>query len=1250
MTDTNKNREKKVGIFINLEEKFEGFPEYYKKVDIDEACNLSLDDIEDKKKLFLKSGFYSISKYIIDFLKENGIIDQLDSFFVDHAPYASVAKYDKIIDFIIFIEKSNAEPNDDLREKIVESYLKVYSFLSEKKFRIYFHKDFFSSPPKMQALITSSGEALEIIKENEMKGESFLEFYAEYEKDKKISSEEEDELRKKDDLHKAMIEINENDLNFLDDKKFKGVIGRVEFPKIPQPGGSNNKDGEHDNEDSLIHHSLFHYPFHRGLYENNLESYLLSIPLIISPFRKEGLSNTSGEDNVLGAAGAIFVLIAFKKSNKRPDLNVKNILRQLSKDLSYISKDLFSGFLYDSAIYQKNEALKHACKVAVAAIMSRNVSHNIGSHVLSTLGFEGISAADDRILFRYLHQRMDYIAQISTEMPKWTQSSWFLNDLMKRFYMQENLLKYLGHSEGLTAYYYKKTVNKDAIEIKVKKKTSEKWGESEDIIPGSSPNDKAGKLKDFQLAIPGGVVGCHAFYTILENFIRNAAKHDWGKADNKGIENLEITIEFENSPDKDHIFFAVYYNIPLEPEREKKIVEDTLNASFKNSFIDDKGELIRKNWGLGEMRVSAGYLLKKDYSDIGFGRDDVLFEEKGNSFSGIIKAEAIEINGKKYLGYRFAVPKPKELLFIGKWSDLKEKGEEDAKRCGIWFHKHIPPERDYNFIIFEGNIFEEGCSPWKRDGKPDDLLIIKFLDQFPARIFVVWDDNSNSELKKTIEGTTEENQNPILKRRIISLKKEAFNNLTKFDQDQGNTYFEKLKISIYKRWIDHLAYLKDIKNLKIHVYLGGDGTDTSNEKEKRIFKYLLDNQLERVLIESKNNSIKHAGIGYDELKIKLSQIVENLLNNRNSLENKEKLYDVFKSELIKRIDEIKESYQDEIKEIENYKKYFVDYLNFVFDSIFEITKDLIYKDEEKIDTLPTVLREQKYSKPDIKDIAKEINKFPSDLDLKKELNIEDSSNEDDGDIIYKRHTPKYLDSDEKQYCEALSGSQSFFGILCSYLNESIKGQEILLQLIENALLQITIIDERIRDFYLNRFKNSVDKFKSAKISIPRGIIIYTGYDKDKIGFSLQSEYIEIVEKAESNGKKKVKIKDKLKEKFQANGIYIVEDKLSSGVGENELGLIKIDEKKPLKIDILIIHQGIIDKMDFDNEKEREEFLDSIKKCIPFVIITSGRGDPMVPETKFIPFSSIESYLMTDYPEKNLLIQSLMQIFKEKEKK
>ncbi|MGD2086352.1 MAG: hypothetical protein PVH61_09235 [Candidatus Aminicenantes bacterium] len=924
--------------------------------------------------------------------------------------------------------------------------------------------------------------------------------------------------------------------------------------------------------------------------------------------------------------------------------NTNDLLKKINGliDEFDIFNDIVEKLLLKTAFeFYYQEVQEHALKSATAAIMSRNMSHNIGSHILSTLGFEGMSAADDRILFRYLHQRMDYIAQISTEMPKWTQSTWFLNDLMKRFYMQENLLKYLGHSEGLTAYYYnKKTGNKNAIEIKVKKKPGEKWGESDDIIPGSNPNN----LEDFQLAIPGGVVGCHAFYTILENFIRNAAKHDWGKADNKGIESLEITIEFENSPDKDHIFFAVYYNIPLEKEKEKKVVEDTLNASFKNSFIDEKGELIRENWGLGEMRVSAGYLLKKDYSEIGFGGDELIFKEKDNSFSGIIRADVIKKSGKKYLGYLFAVPKPKELLFLGEWSDLKkEKGEEDAKRCGIWFNKNVlPEERDYNFIIFEGNYFEEGCSPWKKDGKPNDLLIIKFLDQFPARVFIVWHVGSNSEMKRFIEN---QNQSPILKRRIISLTKESFKKLTKFDQDQENPYFENLKISIYKRWIDHLANLKDIKNLNIHVNLETLEDEPNTQKKNKILKYLIDYQFKEILCETHKNSILTSKIMSYDIDIGLKEIVDelsidclNTLQNKK-LQNKEKIYDSFTIKLSDKIEEKKELIKKESEEILKYKESFNTHLKSIFDSTFKITESLVYKDEEKIETVPIILRKQKSSNPDIKKIVEEINQLPSTLE--KKLNIEAVDKEVDGDIIYKRHTPECLGGVDKQYCEALSGSQSFFGILCSFLKEDKKeepeGKKILLQLIENALIQITIIDERIRDFYLKRFKNSVDKFKSAKISIPKGVY-YRENDKDYIG---------IVEKAESNGEEKAKIRNALKEKIKSNGVYIVEDEQPKDAGKNEFGIKKLDEKKYLKIDILIIHQGIIDKMDFDNKKEREDFLNSIKKYVPFVIITSGRGDPMVPGTKFIPFSSIESFLMTDYPEKNLLIQSLMQIFKEK---
>jgi len=935
-----------------------------------------------------------------------------------------------------------------------------------------------------------------------------------------------------------------------------------------------------------------------------------------------------------------------------------------------------------------NELRRSYIKTAIAAIMARNMSHNIGSHILSTLGYEGMSAADDKILFKYLQQRMDYIAQISSEIPKWTQSTWFLNDLMKRFFKQKNILKYLGHSEGLTAYFYKNenTDDKTPIEIKVNKKNRKEWGNSENIIPGSNTDDNSRKLKDFQLAIPGGVVGCHAFYTILENFIRNAAKHDWGKGDKKEIKSLKITIEFEDNPKKNYIPFAIYYDIPKSEEEINKLIDEVLNAAFRDNLIKANGELHRENWGLGEIRISAGYLLKKDYSEIGLGGETILFEEEdNNTLSGIIKAASIDSldnGGKKYLGYCFAIPKPKELLFIGDWSDVKKDVKEAAGSFGIHFSDQIfnenqmPHERDFNFIIFEGKKFTQELTNFKRDVKRNDSndksIIIDYLEYFPARVFVIWEEGDSENTEDNYKEIFE-NEDSILRKKAVSIvgKSGILGELTKdkIEEKEFENLFEKIKISIYKKWIDNLT---EMTKLNIHIDLEGTGTKKEDEWEKKVFKYIIDNQLENITENIHYKSVKDAKVEFSKQKTELLNIIEELVINKAKMKNRKEIYDYFKRNLSKEIANkdfkilnTNDKSYIQINPIDEYNSNFNAYLESVMEIIFTITKDLIYKEEEDIETLPPILKDQKSINPDFSKIVKEINSYSSDSGGVLELEVSDS--EDSGDIIYKRHASRFLGKDQKRYCEALSGSQNFFGILCTYFKESEKkSQNILLQLIENALLHITIIDERIRDFYMKRFRDEVDKFKSAKISIPLGVVFTTNSksnndeEKYRVGFALKSEYQKIFketlkEKESEEGlleDEKVKIKDNYRSKIKSPGIYFVEETPIADTNKYELEFSRL-ETIGKRIDILVIHQGILDKMVFKKEddkneqSEQREFLNSIKENIPFVFITSGRGEPMSPDTKFIPFSSIETTLMKDYPEKNLLIQALLQVFREK---
>ena len=256
-------------------------------------------------------------------------------------------------------------------------------------------------------------------------------------------------------------------------------------------------------------------------------------------------------------------------------------------------------------------------KSAIGAVMSRNGSHNIGSHVLSALSHNVGTMPDDRVLYQYIQHRMDYIATATTEFPQWTTPTMFVAGLMKTFYSQKHLLDYISRSEGLRAYKFQDRNLDDVtrmnqcgtIRIFVRKFVNlgtwgdkplpqeriltcdsfgNPWcvhyffGEKERLfhtwIDGNAgkryevvANGGATKFleydgtcvpdwkQDVRLAIPGGIVGQHAFYTIIENVIRNAAKHSWASGNRAEEKDLEINVDFEDKGE--YIVFTIGDNI-----------------------------------------------------------------------------------------------------------------------------------------------------------------------------------------------------------------------------------------------------------------------------------------------------------------------------------------------------------------------------------------------------------------------------------------------------------------------------------------------------------------------------------------------------------------------------------------------------------------------------------------------------------------------------------------------------------------
>jgi hypothetical protein len=501
-----------------------------------------------------------------------------------------------------------------------------------------------------------------------------------------------------------------------------------------------------------------------------------------------------------------------------------NFSSRLIKELQSIIDSTLSKL---GVQYLFDNFCRQSMLTAVAAIMARNMSHNIGSHALARVatGDIGIETGssdpgeiakklceiqdrrgrkkawkravvwskDVQILARYVQQRMDFIAQISTEWPGGSESAYLLKDLMRWFLSQKHLMDFVAKSEGLGAHLFgaetdppvgcnasedleepvdrsaDATANqaentstedaapdirlhafvvpleiwddspsgdKNSIEsrlLQIMKHCSDQKGKAgllgckppeAPVASGAETLDsdehpcrrillhtpRSGEAdcrvdEDMLLSVPGGIVGYHAFYVILENIIRNAAKHGFTMVDKSRIKDphLDIAIEVFYDPEesvgiwteqrgKVHArLIRIYDNVSRVSNDREKCDDDEdrgtrgsseadINSILEDSLIEiESGKLKKENWGLAEMRIAAGFLQRRDVEHIGAVHDiasrhrqSVVGEETQSMLQlaqtkdgsgAIIRCVRSPLDT---LGYEFYIPKPRTVGIVCK--------------------------------------------------------------------------------------------------------------------------------------------------------------------------------------------------------------------------------------------------------------------------------------------------------------------------------------------------------------------------------------------------------------------------------------------------------------------------------------------------------------------------------------------------------------------------------------------------------
>lgn len=273
----------------------------------------------------------------------------------------------------------------------------------------------------------------------------------------------------------------------------------------------------------------------------------------------------------------------------------------------------------------------------------------------------------------YLQKRMDFIAQVATSPPSWCLlTDWdnLVNGFSDQYCLIKNIVRSHQGTEG-----------------------------GPDFEPLLEKKYERTKDHTLQLDVPHGEIGAQAFYTILENIVRNTAKYgdptQLGKIkDITGDGKLRFTIAVEeNWDDRRNGWTRDFYRIQIIDQLKNITARGLPNEEVVNklnSFLAEyltepvTGVVKAKNWGMKEIKICAAYLRMVKQDQI-----DFKFEQWSSGTTA--EPPIIEVSLEKltpgseaavHLTYTLYLLRPKQALVV---ADTRPAEDEPFRRAGIDF-------------------------------------------------------------------------------------------------------------------------------------------------------------------------------------------------------------------------------------------------------------------------------------------------------------------------------------------------------------------------------------------------------------------------------------------------------------------------------------------------------------------------------------------------------------------------------------
>lgn len=424
--------------------------------------------------------------------------------------------------------------------------------------------------------------------------------------------------------------------------------------------------------------------YYNKYFTNNKKGCLLSVPLIGFPGKAS--KETGGTFEGLGAIFVYFITKENKVDEKK--------IHKIANELWFLGLQITYNSMFQIAYELSRTARYESIKSAVAAIMSRNMSHNLGSHFISNTKNYFSALIDKEVdevanyrgvrhALQYIQERMDFIATItSTDIYPYgvvNAKAQFFDELTpddfgKRHYQKSYnfLLDYLVLSENISkqSWLGDRSSILSAGEKRMRLQIGhwngtgepEYWNSEEN---SEEENRKRDDILGINFAIPGGILGRHALFSIVENVIRNAAKHGQNRIQ------ADFVIRFLYRTDEQRLI--IFDN--KEDEHIKGTV-DGLKTRLKNLHFIKGVQLDQDNKGLKEMLICAIWLQNKNVAQVMTDNDmENDLDRKLSNIEKFLKVVAVNKDGIEinlnnesigFLGYSINLNKYERVHFLKK--------------------------------------------------------------------------------------------------------------------------------------------------------------------------------------------------------------------------------------------------------------------------------------------------------------------------------------------------------------------------------------------------------------------------------------------------------------------------------------------------------------------------------------------------------------------------------------------------------